>query len=372
MKLTLNYFLFLIAIFLYTNSGLANELSVNKSAKIYTNFLNIINKNSKHNISNKKILKTSITSVLKEFKDDSYFIDESGYQELSKIGKGHFYGIGISLVSHEGIYSIKEVIENSPAYHHGLKVGDIVLEMAGVKLDATNIEKAILNSNLNSEKEITIVIKKINTNNIEEYKITKNKIKIQNIESKLDKNILYIKIKAFNNEVVNDVETIIKKAKSVYVKGYIIDLRDNFGGLLHQAVGLIDLILDEGTIVSIDYKAPKLREVFSAKKGNVFGNKNIIVLVNKKSASASEIVASALQDHKKAIIMGNKTYGKTTVQQIYKLDEIGAVAITIAKYFRPNGASLTGGIMPDIIVNDKKTKSKEDQLLKKAFAKIAN
>ncbi len=375
MKLLINYNkLLAIIIFLLASQSLASELSDNKAAKIYAHFLELINKNSKNEISNKEVLRTSISSVLKRFKDDSYFIDENSYNELSKIGKGHFYGIGINLVNKKGIYSIKNILEGSPAYKYGLRENDIILKMAGIQLSESTISKALAESNLSSNKELEILIKEAKTAKIVSYKIPKAEIKIKNIESRQNGNILYIKIKAFNSEVVKDIESIIKNA-NINVSGYIIDLRDNFGGLLHQAVGLIDLILDEGLIVGIDYKSPKPKEVFYAKKGNIFGSKKIIILVNNKSASASEIVASALQDHKRAIIMGSKTYGKTTVQQLYKLDEIGAVAITIARYYRPNGTFLDKGVTPDII-EDIKSKSshntKEDQLLEQAFVKLAS
>jgi carboxyl-terminal processing protease len=371
MKICSYYIILIISVFLSLNICKANEISEYKAARIYTNFLELINKNSKQNISNKEVLKHSISSVLKEFKDDSYFIDENGYRELSKIGRGHFYGIGISLESKKGIYSIKSVVKGSPAYEHGLNAGDIVLEMAGIKLTEESIGKALLESNSSNRKDVEVLVKKVNTNKLQNYKILKKEIKINNIETKLNGNILYIKIKAFNNEVVKDIESLIK-GQNDQVKSYIIDLRDNFGGLLPQAVGLIDLILDDGIIVGIDYRAPKPREVFYAKKGNIFASKKIIILVNKRSASASEIVASALQDHKRALIMGSKTYGKTTVQQLYKLDEIGAAAITIAKYHRPNGNSLEGGVTPDVIVNTKDDIKGEDKLLGLAIAKLGN
>ena len=277
------------------------------------------------------------------------------FDSLQTDTKGEFGGLGIEVGMEAGVVKVIAPIDDTPAAKAGIKAGDYIVKIDDIQVKGKSLVEAVklMRGPVGSTIELTIrrkgVRKAIN-------KIIKREIiEIKSVESKvLKEKVGYLRLKAFND---NSSKQLVERIKKIENKerpvGYILDLRNNPGGLLTQAIRVTDFFLDEGEIVSTRGRKAIENRRFFAKKGDKVKGKPLIVLINNGSASASEIVAGALKDHKRAIILGSNTYGKGSVQSIIPLNNGGGIRITISKYYLPSGDSISGvGISPDIFIDD--------------------
>ncbi len=310
-----------------------------------------------------KIIDKSINGLLHELDAHSSMLNKESYKEMKVETKGEFGGLGIVIGQREGALTIISPIDDTPAYKAGVKAGDIILKINDESTINMSLADAvgIMRGKVGTPIEITIVRKtEIKPLKI---KIVRDIIKIQSVYAKtINDEILYLRIASFMDmKVTQELKKYIKKYKSK-TKAIVLDLRNNPGGQLGQAIDTVDLFVDKGVIVSQKGKDKKDDEVFNASSVSTVTNVPMVVLVNGGSASASEIVAGGLQDLKRAIIIGQKTFGKGSVQRIIPIADDGseAIKLTIAKYYLPSGRTIQAkGIVPDIDIFSGKVLTQE-------------
>tara|TARA_Y100000816_G_C25954653_1_gene498114 strand:- start:53 stop:898 length:846 start_codon:yes stop_codon:yes gene_type:complete len=254
-----------------------------------------------------------------------------------------------------GVVKVISPIDNTPASKAGLKAGDYIVKINDEQVQGKSLSEAVdlMRGEVGSDIEITVRRKGVKKALI--FNITREIIKIQSVKSEiLENNIGYLRLNAFNENSSDQIKNKLKEIKkNKNVKSYILDLRNNPGGLLSQAIKISDFFLNEGEIVSTKSRNKSENRKFFAKKGDIIDGKTLIVLINYGSASASEIVAGALKDHKRAIVLGEQSYGKGSVQSIIPLKNKGAIRLTISKYYLPSGKSISEvGIVPDIEISE--------------------
>tara|TARA_B100002051_G_C16574444_1_gene554313 strand:- start:104 stop:946 length:843 start_codon:yes stop_codon:yes gene_type:complete len=249
-----------------------------------------------------------------------------------------------------GVVKVITPMDNSPAEKEGVKAGDYIVKINGVQVQGKTLSEAVelMRGPIGTKLEITVRRKGVKKALI--FEITREVIEVKSVKSKIiDNNIGYIRLTSFNENSSSQIRSKIKEFKKNEVKKYVLDLRNNPGGLLSQAVKISDFFLDNGEIVSTKSRKSYENRKYFAKKGDLIDGETLIVLINNGSASASEIVAGALKDHKRAIVIGENSYGKGSVQSIIPLKNKGAIRLTISKYYLPSGESISGtGITPDI------------------------
>ena len=303
-----------------------------------------------------------LEKINKEYVDD---VDQ--YQTETS---GEFGGLGIEVGMESGVVKVISPIDNTPASRAGLKSGDYIVKINNVQVQGKSLMEAVdlMRGPVGSSIEITVRRRGIKKALI--FSITREIIQVQSVKSQLiDNNIGYIRLTSFNENSSEKIKKKINKLnKNKDLKGYILDLRNNPGGLLSQAIKISDFFLENGEIVSTKSRLASENRKWFAKKGDITNGKTLIVLINYGSASASEIVAGALKDHKRAIILGENSYGKGSVQSIIPLKNKGAIRLTIAKYYLPSGKSISEvGVTPDIEIiedsNDFKFNSETDNQL---------
>tara|TARA_B100000959_G_C14925993_1_gene601529 strand:- start:803 stop:1645 length:843 start_codon:yes stop_codon:yes gene_type:complete len=253
-----------------------------------------------------------------------------------------------------GVVKVISPIDNSPASRVGVKAGDYIVKINDIQVQGKSLMEAVelMRGPVGSELEITI--RRIGVKKSIVFKITREIIKIESVKSRLIKNnVGYLRLTSFNENSGDQIKRKIRELNKKKLKGYILDLRNNPGGLLSQAIKITDFFLDHGEIVSTKGRKKSENRKFFARKGDLTNGKTLIVLINYGSASASEIVAGALKDHKRAIILGENSYGKGSVQSIIQLKNDGAIRLTISKYYLPSGKSISEvGITPDIEIEE--------------------
>jgi len=302
-----------------------------------------------------EVMDSAINGILQSLDPYSAYMNPTIFEEMETETRGEFGGLGIEVSMEGGVVKVISPIDDTPAARVGVKAGDYIVRINGEQVQGKTLMEAVnlMRGPVGSPIEITIRRKGLKKAKI--FTITREIIEIKSVISKLiDNEIGYLRLRAFNENSSNQLKGEISKLeKNNKLVGYILDLRNNPGGLLSQAVRISDFFLDDGEIVSTRGRKSRENRKFFAKKGDRIKGKPLIVLINNGSASAAEIVAGALQDQKRAVLLGEATYGKGSVQSIIPLRNKGAIRLTISKYYLPSGKSISEvGVTPDIRVEE--------------------
>ncbi len=322
--------------------------------QVFTKVLNLIEKYYVEEVDTKKLIYGSIKGMLKELDPHTNFLPPDIYEEFESETTGKFGGLGIEITIQKGLLTVISPIEDSPAWKAGVKSGDKIVEIEGVATKGLSLVDAAQKMRGPKGSKIRLGIMREGFEKPKDFIVSREVIKLNSVKyTDLDDGYGYYKVTNFIENTAEDLEKLLNNHEKKHKghKGAIIDLRSNPGGILDQAIKVSDLFLDDGIIVSTIPREEKGKEVVGAKKGRDFVNFPIIVLVNEFSASASEILAGALQDNHRALIMGQRSFGKGTVQTVVKLGDGSALKMTTARYFTPSGKSIQAeGIHPDVIL----------------------
>ncbi|MDM5270663.1 S41 family peptidase [Sulfurovum sp. zt1-1] len=331
----------------------------------FTQILNVIETQYVDEVNTTELVDKALKGLLNNLDAHSTFMDTKAYKDLSVQTKGEFGGLGVSIGMKDGALTVIAPINGTPADKAGLKAGDIILKIDDKATIGMDIDESVKLMRGKPGSDVTLTIIRQKETKPLEIKITRDIIKIQSVYVKsIDNNLLYLHIASFDQKVVDDVQKAIKEHNNT--KGILLDLRNNPGGLLDQAVGLVDLFVDNGIIVSQKGRSSIENIEYKATKQDSDAKTPIVVLVNGGSASASEIVSGALQDFKRAIIVGEKTFGKGSVQVVMPVGMDEAVKLTVARYYLPSGRTIQAeGVTPDITVHLGKIEYIEDPMLLK-------
>ena len=342
---------FTVISFFFFNQSFSENSDIYKKIDLFGEVLEKINKEYVDEVDQSKSMDAAINGLLQSLDPYSAYMTPESFEGMQTETSGKFGGLGIEVGMESGVVKVISPIDNTPASRAGLKAGDYIVKIDGVQVQGKSLMDAVdlMRGLVGSSIEITVRRRGVKKALI--FNITREIIQIQSVKSELiDKNIGYIRLTSFNENSSEQIKAKIKKIdKDKNLKGYILDLRNNPGGLLSQAIKITDFFLENGEIVSTKSRKISENRRWFAKKGDITGGKTLIVLINYGSASASEIVAGALKDHKRAIIIGENSYGKGSVQSIIPLKNRGAIRLTISKYYLPSGKSISEvGVTPDI------------------------
>ena len=309
-------------------------------------------------VSDKKLIESAINGMLSSLDPHSSFLDDQSFKYMSEQTKGKFGGLGIEVTMENGVVKVVSPIDDTPASKAGLKPGDYITNIDGEAVMGMTLNDAVDKMRGKIGSKVKLTIRRINEKPLE-VTLKREEIKIQSVKNSIKADdVVYIRISSFSEDVDTMTAKAIKDAKKKLgdkLKGVVIDVRNNPGGLLDQAVNVSDLFLDKGEIVSTRSRNEEDTVKYTAKEGDIATGLPIVVIINDGSASASEIVAGALQDHKRAIILGEKSFGKGSVQTVIPLGKYGAMRLTTARYYTPSGRSIQAkGIEPDIEVKPAK------------------
>ena len=360
--------------FLYSSAFTKNDLY--EKIDLFGEVLENIKKDYVDEVDQAEIMDSAINGVLQSLDPYSSYMSPELFKEMQTGTRGEFGGLGIEIGMEAGVVKVISPIDDTPASQAGIKAGDYIVKIGKEQVQGKSLMEAVKLMRGPVGTSIDLTIRRKNVKKSLEFKITRKNIEVQSVSSKIiskDKNLGYIRLKSFNeNSDTQFLNSIKKFEKNKKIKGYVLDLRNNPGGLLTQAINITDLFLNDGEIVST--KGRKISETrkFFARKGDETKGKPIIILINNGSASASEIFAGALKDHKRAIILGENSYGKGSVQSIIPLRNGGGIRLTISKYYLPSGKSISEvGVTPDIFIeeaeNDFKINSEKDNQLNYAI-----
>jgi len=352
-KILLSVILILFNFFHITYAEDTNEIY--KKIDLFSEVLEKIKSEYVEDVDQSEVMDAAINGILQSLDPYSAYMNPKLFEEMQTETSGKFGGLGIEVTMEAGVVKVISPIDNTPASRVGIKAGDYIVKIDGEQVQGKSLMEAVnlMRGNVGSPIEITI--RRKGSKKAKVYKIEREVIEIKSVVSKIiDYKIGYIRLSSFNqNSGAQLNEEIAKFEKNKKIVGYIFDLRNNPGGLLSQAVKISNFFLDDGEIVSTKGRKERENRKFFAKKGDKINGKPLIVLINNGSASASEIVAGALQNHKRAVLLGITTFGKGSVQSIIPLKNRGALRLTISKYYLPSGKSISEiGISPDIKVEE--------------------
>ena len=341
--------------FFYNPAHSQNLDKLYEKIDLFSEVLEKINNEYVDEIDQSEVMDSAINGVLQSLDPYSAYMNPEIYEEMQTETSGEFGGLGIEVTMEAGVVKVITPIDDTPASRAGVKAGDYIVRINGEQVQGKTLMEAVnlMRGPVNTSIEITIRRKGLKKAKI--FKIKREIIEIKSVASKLiEKEIGYLRLRAFNENSSNQLKKEISKLeKKENLLGYIFDLRNNPGGLLSQAIQISDFFLDDGEIVSTKGRKNRENRKFFAKKGDKINGKPLIVLINNGSASAAEIVAGALQDQKRAILLGESTFGKGSVQSIIPLKNKGAIRLTISKYYLPSGKSISEiGVSPDIMVEE--------------------
>ena len=352
-----NYFFAIIFFLLVDHHDLkaAGEETIYEKIDLFSEVLDKINKEYVEDINQSDAMDSAINGVLQSLDPYSAYMSPELFDSMQTETSGEFGGLGIEVGMEAGVVKVISPLDNSPATREGVKAGDYIIKIDGEQVQGKSLNEAVdlMRGPVGSDIEITV--RRIGEKKSLTFNITREIIKITSVKSEtMEGNIGYIRLTAFNENSSDQIKKSIQKFKQEgKINSYILDLRNNPGGLLSQAIEISDFFLDNGEIVSTKSRKPSENRRWFAKEGDLTNGKTLIVLINYGSASASEIVAGALKDHKRAILLGENSYGKGSVQSIIPLKNEGAIRLTVAKYYLPSGKSISEvGVSPDIEVNE--------------------
>jgi len=326
-----------------------------ENLQTFTNILAIVQKNYVEDVTTDQLVEGAINGMLTSLDPHSAYLTPDLYKELQVDTKGSFGGLGIEITVRNGVLTVVSPIEDTPAYRAGVKAGDQVIKIDGEFTKDMTLVEAVKKMRGPKGSKVILSIKREGVNSLFDVSLVREVIKIQSVKSKwLDKGYGYIRLAQFQERSANDVERALETwSREGAIEGIVLDLRNDPGGLLTQAVKVSDLFLDAGMIVYTDGRLENQKQKYFARRPGSYTDFPMVVLVNGGTASASEIVAGALQDHKRAVILGTTTFGKGSVQTILPLDDNSALRLTTARYYTPSGRSIQAtGIVPDIVLEN--------------------
>ena len=354
MRIIFLFKIFLIYFFLIKGASSLDN-TIYQKIDIFGEVLEKINKEYVDEINQSKSMDSAINGLLQSLDPYSAYMSPENYSLMQTETSGKFGGLGIEVGMEAGVVKVISPIDNTPASRAGIKAGDYIVKIDDIQVQGKSLIEAVdlMRGPVGSGIELAVRrkgIKKTLT-----FNIVREVIEVQSVKSDiLENNIGYIRLTSFNENSSSQIKKKINELENnKSVKSYILDLRNNPGGLLSQAIKISDFFLDNGEIVSTKSRKPSENRKWFAKEGDLTNGKALIILINYGSASASEIVAGALKDHKRAILLGENSYGKGSVQSIIPLKNNGAIRLTIAKYYLPSGKSISEvGVAPDIEINE--------------------
>ena len=350
-KLIITFIFFIISL-----QGVStSENDIYKKIDLFGEVLEKINKEYVDEINQSESMDSAINGLLQSLDPYSAYMSPEVFNEMQTETSGEFGGLGIEVSMESGVVKVISPIDDTPASRAGIKAGDYIVKINDIQVQGKSLSEAVdlMRGPVGSGIELTI--RRRGNKKALIFNVVREVIQIQSVKADLlEKNIGYIRLTSFNENSGKQIEQEIKKLeKNEAVKSYILDLRNNPGGLLSQAIKISDFFLDNGEIVSTKSRKASENRKWFAKNGDLTNGKTLVVLINYGSASASEIVAGALKDHKRAILVGENSFGKGSVQSIIPLKNDGAIRLTIAKYYLPSGKSISEvGVSPDIEIDE--------------------
>ncbi len=365
--------LFFINFLIFKNSY-SSENDIYKKIDLFGEVLEKINKEYVDEINQSESMDAAIDGLLQSLDPYSGYMSPKIFDEMQTDTSGEFGGLGIEVTMESGVVKVISPIDDTPASRAGIKAGDYIVKIENTQVQGKSLSEAVdlMRGPVGSSIELTI--RRRGEKKALIFEVTREIIEIKSVKADLlEQNIGYLRLTSFNENSAKQIEKEIKRLeKNKQLKAYILDLRNNPGGLLSQAITISDFFLENGEIVSTKSRKSSENRKWFAKNGDLTNGKTLIVLINYGSASASEIVAGALKDHKRAILLGENSYGKGSVQSIIPLKNKGAIRLTVAKYYLPSGKSISEvGVSPDIEVNEElndfKIKTKTDNQLNYAI-----
>ena len=354
-------FLFLPALF-----AAENDDKVYEQLNVFGEAFDKINEMYVEDVDVERLIQSAINGMLNSLDPHSGFLPPRSYEDMQIDTKGSFGGLGIEVTMEEGFVKVVSPMDDTPAFRAGVKAGDYITHIDGEPILGLSLNEAVERMRGPVGEKIVITIVRVSEDEPFDVTIIRDTIKLVAARVRIEDGVVIMRVSTFNEQttpnLIEGVEKVLKETEGISgVSGFILDLRNNPGGLLSEAVSVSDLFLEEGEIVSTRGRSKSDMDRFSASKGDIAEGRPLIVLINGGSASASEIVAGALQDHGRAILVGTKTFGKGSVQTVVPLAGKVAMRLTTARYFTPSGRSIQAmGVSPDIIVEPQPPMSKED------------
>ncbi len=349
------FVIYIFIVNLFTSSVFSKD-NLYEKIDLFGEVLENIKKDYVDDIDQSEIMDSAINGVLQSLDPYSAYMSPELFKEMQTDTKGEFGGLGIEIGMESGVVKVISPIDDTPAAKAGIKAGDYIVKIGKEQVQGKSLLEAVKLMRGPVGTSIDLTVRRKNIKKPLEFKIVRKIIEVQSVSSKIigkKKNIGYIRLKSFNENSDKQFLKSVKEFEKSRIEGYVVDLRNNPGGLLTQAINITDFFLDDGEIVST--KGRKISETrkFFARSGDEINGKPLVVLINNGSASASEIFAGALKDHKRAIILGENSYGKGSVQSIIPLRNGGGMRLTISKYYLPSGESISEvGVIPDILVEE--------------------
>ena len=337
------------------NPVVAAENDVYKKIDLFGEVLEKINKEYVDEINQSESMDAAIDGLLQSLDPYSAYMSPEIFNEMQTETSGEFGGLGIEVNMESGVVKVISPIDDTPASRAGIKAGDYIIKIDDIQVQGKSLSEAVDLMRGPVGSSIILTVRRIGQKKALTFEIIREIIQIKSVKADLLKNnVGYLRLTSFNENSGDQIREQIREfEKNGNINSYILDLRNNPGGLLSQAIRISDFFLDNGEIVSTKSRKASENRKWFAKKGDLIGGKTLVVLINYGSASASEIVAGALQDHKRAIILGENSYGKGSVQSIIPLKNKGAIRLTVAKYYLPSGKSISEvGVSPDIEIDE--------------------
>ena len=337
------------------NAIVAAENDVYRKIDLFGEVLEKINKEYVDEINQSESMDAAIDGLLQSLDPYSAYMSPEIFNEMQTETSGEFGGLGIEVNMESGVVKVISPIDDTPASRAGIKAGDYIIKIGDIQVQGKSLSEAVDLMRGPVGSSIILTVRRIGQKKALTFEIVREIIQIKSVKADLLKNnVGYLRLTSFNENSGDQIREQIREfEKNENINSYILDLRNNPGGLLSQAIRISDFFLDNGEIVSTKSRKASENRKWFAKKGDLIGGKTLVVLINYGSASASEIVAGALQDHKRAIILGENSYGKGSVQSIIPLKNKGAIRLTVAKYYLPSGKSISEvGVSPDIEIDE--------------------